>query len=301
MNDMTVKQQFSLTPTTFDEAMRFCSTLAKSELVPKDFIEKPANILVAVQWGMELGLQPLQAMQSIAVINGRPSLWGDAVIALVRANSLCEWIREEIGDNQATCTTKRQGEEPQSRTFTVDDAKKAGLWGKQGPWSNYPKRMMQMRARAWCLRDVYPDVLRGVHVAEESQDLEKDVTPAAEVPGPTARVEPKPAPIDVKEEPTKAAEPAAAATPASTTATTETQPATTSAQPAAAQASSGNGNGDKPATEGQLRILRAKLAQAALTEVDLEAKFGKVAALKFDQFDQVQAWIAERGKAIAGG
>ena len=53
----------------------------------------------------------------------------------------------------------------------MEDAKRAGLYGKQGPWQQYPKRMLQMRARAWALRDVFPDVLRGVHVAEEAQDL----------------------------------------------------------------------------------------------------------------------------------
>jgi hypothetical protein len=66
--------------------------------------------------------------------------------------------------------------------------REGGLKGKQGPWTNYPKRMLQMRARSWCLRDVYPDVLRGVHVAEEAQDMpEKDVTPAASVPWSSSR------------------------------------------------------------------------------------------------------------------
>ena len=84
MTDLAIKQTFSLAPQNLDEALKFADYLANSDIVPKDFQRKPANILVAVQWGMELGLQPMQAMQSIAVINGRPSLWGDAVIALAR-------------------------------------------------------------------------------------------------------------------------------------------------------------------------------------------------------------------------
>jgi hypothetical protein len=176
------RQQFNLTPQTLDDALRFAELLCKSSIVPKDYQGNAGNVLVAMQWGMELGLQPLQAMQSIAVINGRPSIWGDAMIALVRASGLMEAMREDIGDDQCTCHVKRKGEPEQSRTFTVDDAKKAGLWGKQGPWQTMPKRMLQMRARAFALRDIFPDVLRGMYVGEEAQDLprEKDVTSEGE-------------------------------------------------------------------------------------------------------------------------
>lgn len=177
-----IKQRMNLTPTTIDEAIRFSELLCKSSLVPKDYQGNPANCLIACQWGMELGLQPLQAMQSIAVINGRPSIWGDAMIALVRASGLMEAMREDIGEDKCVCHVKRKGEPEQSRTFTVDDAKKAGLWGKQGPWQTAPKRMLQMRARAFALRDIFPDVLRGMYVGEEAQDLprEKDVTAEGE-------------------------------------------------------------------------------------------------------------------------
>lgn len=190
MNDMTrgpaidpqvpaviQNQGFSLVPRNLEEALKFSKLLSQSELVPKDFQGKEANCFVAMQWGLELGMPPLQAMQNIAVINGRPKLWGDSVIALVRSSPLCEWIEEEVTDTQATVSTKRRGApKPTSRTFTMDDAKKAGLAGKQGPWSQYPKRMLQMRARDWCLRDVYPDVLRGMGVAEVAMDEPIDVT-----------------------------------------------------------------------------------------------------------------------------
>lgn len=176
------KAGFSLAPQSIDEALKFADMLSKSNLVPKEFIGNPGNILVAIQWGMELGLQPMQSMQNIAVINGRPSLWGDSVLALVKASSTCEYVVEEVGDNGATCKVKRRGEPEQVRHFTVEDAKKASLWGKQGPWTNYPKRMLQVRARSWALRDVFPDVLRGMPIAEELQDMpsEKDITPAQE-------------------------------------------------------------------------------------------------------------------------
>ena len=180
MSDLTINApSFSLAPKSLDEALKFADVLAKSSIVPKDFNGNPGNILVAIQWGMELGLQPMQAMQNIAVINGRPSLWGDAVIALVRGSPLCESIIESIDGDTATCRVKRRGEPEQSRSFSMADAKAAGLSGKSGPWTQYPKRMLQMRARAFALRDVFPDVLRGMPIAEEVMDMgERDVTPS---------------------------------------------------------------------------------------------------------------------------
>ena len=145
---------FDLSPQTFEQAMKFSHMLADSDLVPKDFKGKPGNCLIAMQWGAELGLKPMQAMQNLAVINGRPALWGDAVIALVRSSPLCEFVIETDDGNTATCRVKRRGEPEQVRTFSMDDARAAGLAGKQGPWAQYPQRMRQMRARAFALRDV---------------------------------------------------------------------------------------------------------------------------------------------------
>ncbi len=165
------RQQFDLSPQTFEQALQFCDYLADSDLVPKDFRGKAANCLIAIQWGSELGLKPLQALQNLAIINGRPALWGDAVIALVRSSPLCEYITESDDGHTAVCRVKRRGEAEEFRTFSMDDAKLAGLSGKQGPWVQYPKRMRQMRARAFALRDVFPDVLRGMPIAEEVMDI----------------------------------------------------------------------------------------------------------------------------------
>lgn len=168
------RASFDLSPTTFEQALTFSNMLADSDMVPKDFKGKPGNCLIAMQWGAELGLKPLQALQNLAIINGRPSLWGDAVIGLVRSSALCEYVIETDDGKVATCTVKRRGEAEQSRTFSMLDAQAAGLAGKSGPWTQYPKRMRQMRARAFAVRDVFPDVLRGLAVAEEVIDTPTD-------------------------------------------------------------------------------------------------------------------------------
>lgn len=174
MNQLQTQANF-LTPQSLQDAIQIADILAKSDFVPKDFQNKSGNILVALQWGAEIGLQPLQALQNIAIINGRPAIWGDAMLALVRQSGLLVAIKEEQTDKMATCTVQRKGEEPYTTTFTMEDAKRAGL-ANRNTWSAYPKRMMQMRARAYALRDVFPDVLKGMAIAEEEKDKEIDVT-----------------------------------------------------------------------------------------------------------------------------
>lgn len=169
-------------PTTLTEAMTFSDMLANSSMVPKAYQGKPQDILVCVQWGMEMGLAPMQALQNIAVINGKPSVYGDAAMALVQASPVCEDV-EEFFEGEGTpnpvavCVAKRKGRKPVTARFSVEDAKRAGLWAKQGPWSAYPKRMMQMRARGFALRDAFPDVLKGMITAEEAQDYPEEAKP----------------------------------------------------------------------------------------------------------------------------
>ena len=175
--DKLAKQDWGsmLRPRNLDEAIKFSKIVAGSDLVPADYRNKPHNVLIAIQMGAEVGLAPMQAIQNIAVINGRPSLWGDAMLALVQAHPECEDVEEDdtgaISKNGvATCIVKRKGRKPVRRRFSVDDAKKAQLWTKKGPWAQYPERMLQMRARSWALRDAFPDVLKGLGQIEEARD-----------------------------------------------------------------------------------------------------------------------------------
>jgi len=161
--------------TGFQEALNIAKVFASTDLVPKDYRGKEANIVVAWQKGMELGLKPLQSLSTIAVVNGRATIWGDGLIALVKNSSKEEWTHEILegsGDNMvAICETKRASQEQTiKRSFSVEDAKRAALWGNN-TWVKYPKRMLQMRARGLCLRDAYPDVLNGLEIAEEINDL----------------------------------------------------------------------------------------------------------------------------------
>jgi len=157
------------------DAIQFSTMVSKTDFAPKDFRGKPEACLLAIQHGSEIGLSPMQALQSIAVVNGRPAVYGDTALAVCIGSNVCEYVRETVeGDGEsmvAICEAKRRGyEKPTVVRFSVADAKRAGLWGKQGPWTNYSRRMLQMRARGFALRDTFPDILRGLVTAEEAQD-----------------------------------------------------------------------------------------------------------------------------------
>jgi hypothetical protein len=178
----------AIVPTSIEETFRMAKAISIAGWAPKSYQKDGAydesKIVVGIMHGLELGLTPIAALQSIAVINGTPSIWGDGALAIVQASGLMTDFREEPikNDNGVitgyTCTAKRRGiESPISHTFTDEDAKAAGLLGKSGPWQQYRARMLQMRARAWTLRAGFADVLRGLSFAEEAQDI-IDVTAA---------------------------------------------------------------------------------------------------------------------------
>lgn len=176
--DIVREGYFDLSPRSLGEAIQLAELMAKSDLIPAQFRNKPGDVLIAVQYGAEVGLKPLQAMQGICVINGRPTIWGDAALAVVLASGLMadykEMTTEEIEKaGKAVFWCVRKGTpEPIVREFSIDDAKKAHLWGnpKKPIWFEYPWRMLQMRARSWALRDGFSDALKGMSTREEVED-----------------------------------------------------------------------------------------------------------------------------------
>lgn len=166
------------------EVGAFADLMERAGLLPKGTNRLTA--IISIVAGRPLGLNPFQAVQGIAVINGRPSLWGDAMIAVVKASGLVEdegWERIG-GKNDDTAgfryVVKRKGvPTPYTATFTVGDAKRAGLWGRD-VWKAYPERMLKNRCRAFALRDGFDDVLRGCSSAEEMRDVEIAAEPTAQ-------------------------------------------------------------------------------------------------------------------------
>lgn len=184
----------AIVPTTFEEAWRIANAVVKAGMNPNG-LGTPEKCTIVIMHGLEVGMPPMMALQSIALINGRPSIYGDGALGLVYASDKLETIKEWMegtGDNRvAICTVKRRGDpEPKTRKFSVADAKKAKLWQKKGaqgqdtPWITYDERMLQMRARSWALRDGFADVLKGLAIEEEQRDAVD--TPAPTPPKPPA-------------------------------------------------------------------------------------------------------------------
>jgi len=165
---------------SLDSMWRFCTAVVNSGTF-KD-INTPEIALIRLQAGLELGLTPIWSLTNIMVTNGRPSVWGDALLGLVLRHPDCEDVIETMeGEGEkltAVCEVHRRGRQPIKRTFSVSEAKLAGLWdrknrdGSAGMYSKYGPRMLQMRARSWACRDAFADALRGLSVIEEVRDIE---------------------------------------------------------------------------------------------------------------------------------
>ncbi len=184
-----------IVPQTIEEVLTLSETFACSQMCPQVFRGNVQDVATVIFYGLEVGLPPFQAMQNIAVVNGRPCLWGDALPALIykHGHQLEEKIEGEGDDMVATCTLTR-GDTGQkiTKTFTIKQAKKAGLFSKKGVWQTYPDRMLQMRARSFAVRDGASDAMVGLAVAEEVQDYEenapfKNITPPSP-PSPSIEV-----------------------------------------------------------------------------------------------------------------
>jgi len=211
MNTLVNQQAFALS--TMADAKEWSDLASQTDYVPQKMRARPIDVFMTIQYGAELGIGPMAACQGIAIINGKPSIYGDLGVALCRKHPSWRGFKETVigtGDQmEAMCTVKRQihGDELEvvEETFSVADAKRANLWGKKGPWSDYPKRMLAMRARGFALRNLYADVLAGLITQDEAQDYPepmKDVTPHSQniettVPQPSA-AETVEVPQDVK-------------------------------------------------------------------------------------------------------
>lgn len=178
------------------QTLQLCESIAQSGMVPHGYKNAPKKILVAAAMGARFGLDPLQSTQSIAVVNGTPTFYGDALLGMVKSSGKEEWTLEGVKAMEyameeseiyakwikhyeyrtskiAFCVTKRKGEEePTIQHYTIDQAKEAGLLSKDN-WKKFPMRMLQMRCRSYALRDAYPDVLKGYKTYEEMQDVDE--------------------------------------------------------------------------------------------------------------------------------
>lgn len=163
-------------PALYEHYQKVAVMLSKSAVIPNIYKGKPEDIFVAMAMGYQLGFPVEQSLQDIAVINGRPCLWGDGLLSLALNHPECESIDEvPITDTKGNligyqCTVTRRGHKPHTKRFTLQDASTAGLLSRGAVWKAYPERMLQMRARSFAIRDKFADALRGLRVAEIEEE-----------------------------------------------------------------------------------------------------------------------------------
>ena len=171
-------------PKTAEGIYRLARWYVMSGMVPdslrgSDAESTQAKVAIAISAGIAVGLTHTQAVASVMVVNNRPCMWGDALVAVCRRSAECVAIECADDGSASTCTAKRMRKLPDGsfhtesvvHTFSQRDAETASLTNK-GPWKSNPKRMRQNRARAFALRDLFPDLLMGLSDAEEQMDVE---------------------------------------------------------------------------------------------------------------------------------
>lgn len=269
----------AIIPQDIDQVWRLAGMAWQGGMAPKSLVDKKtpeeaqAACAIAIMAGAELGLTPLMSLRSYAVVNGRPSLWGDGIKAVVRQSGRCEYIKTGSDQTMGWCEAKRADTGEVKRVeFTIAQAKAAKLTDKEGPWkAGYADVMMERRASNRCLNDLFADVLGGMASAEEALEDGPivDVTPDRPTPpSPPSPPSPPPAP-SIKE------------------------PAPT---PPAAQTTSGGEPGDKAASAGDFNDDDSGVSQA----VDLDAfltRAGEEIAYLDDEDSVIAKWEELRVEA----
>jgi|GEM_PF-6591239 len=158
-------------PTSTDAAIKLAKYVSESGLAPRA-LNTPQKVFTAMAFGAELGMTPMQSLSNIHVVEGKPGLSADMLIALVRQSGAAAYFREiESTTERCTFATARADDPDHEvrRTWTMEDARRAGLTGKAN-WKSYPRPMLRARAGAELARAVYPEVCAGVYVPEELTD-----------------------------------------------------------------------------------------------------------------------------------
>jgi hypothetical protein len=150
--------------------MTYAKALAASDLLPPAYRGKPANVLVALALGDALGLPPTAALYGINVIQGKPTLSAESMRAVVLAHGhRFDVAAFEPGIATVKCARRERPEDVSSFSFTLEDARQAGLVG--GNYDKYPKAMLLARATSQACRAVFPDVLAGVSYTPDELDV----------------------------------------------------------------------------------------------------------------------------------
>jgi len=199
------------------EQVRVAEFLAGSDIVPDAFRKRPANVWLALDMGAHMGLKPFQTFRAVHVIKGTPTFSAEAMRGMAMAAG--HTVTVTSTPTEATVSIKRaDGLGEGTTTFTLDQAKQAGYLGKGGNWASDPESMLVARATSRCAKRVIPDLLMGLTMTEEMDDVVAvEGSPVEALQATTEAVAaieaPEPAPEPAKQASKPAKAPQAAAEP----------------------------------------------------------------------------------------
>lgn len=158
--------------------MKLSETLAKSSLIPSALRGKPSDILLIFMMANELGIAPIQAMNGINVIQGKPCISPQLMVALIHSKIATAIISiDDSKDGVVTCTMARNDKTPgYTSTWDMDRAKALGLTAKDN-WKKQPQTMLKWRAIGDAARTVFPDVIMGLYLPEEMESVPEEDKP----------------------------------------------------------------------------------------------------------------------------
>ena len=180
------KAPLAFMPSSWDDACRIAKYISQTGLTPDALRGKEWDILYIVATGHEYGLSPIQAIREIVIIKGKPYLSALLRIGMVKNSPVCEYFRMvESTPTHATFETKRRGEGVTKLTYTIEQARLAGLAGRkdekgnllQDQWNKDPALMLRRRCGSQLADEVYSDVTRGSRDREDLED-EREINPA---------------------------------------------------------------------------------------------------------------------------
>jgi hypothetical protein len=176
------------TPRSVQEAKALGELAARSGLFAN--VRSPEAAAIILMTGVELGLSGMQALRGIHIVEGKPVLSADLLVALCKRSPLCAYFRlVESTHDRATYETQRHGDpQPTPLTWTMEDARRAKLTGR-GNWMSHPAAMLRARCGAALARAVYPDLVLGLYEESEGEEIRE----GARRPAPVREVAPAPA------------------------------------------------------------------------------------------------------------
>lgn len=171
---------FSYITANLQERAAYIARIAPSTIIPTAYRGNLANAFVAAETGAGLGLEPLQALSSIAVINGRATLSADLMAAIIRRAGHTLRIVENNPESVTAILIRADDKTFKFEvTWDKNKAMKACLWGQRGPWSQYPAQMLRARAITEVARQGASEVLMGMIYSPE--DFNATITDTGEV------------------------------------------------------------------------------------------------------------------------